>query len=252
MITYEYPFNERIRTWLRLEHLYDRHAALAARTEALDHHFALVTLFEILDVSTRPDLKSEIMRELDKHKHQLNAYRGNPGIAETVLEDTLHNIENCFTRLEKMTGKIGSSLTDNDWLTALRSRIGIPAGTCAFDLPAYFAWQHGTNQDRQHDLQQWMAPLLPIGESVKLLLALLRSTGQTQKMFAKAGQFQQNLPQGRTFQLLRLQLDPQALAIPEISANRLIVTVRMMQQDANGHVVTKTDSDTDFQLTLCA
>ena len=136
-------------------------------------------------------------------------------------------------------------------MTTIRSRINIPGGTCEFDLPAYHAWQHTPAQDRQNDLQRWIGYLLPICESIKLLLTLLRSTGQPQKITAQNGMFQHNLPQGRTFQLLRLQIDPEQRAIPEISANRLIVTVRMMQQDAQWHITPKA-VDTDFQLTLCA
>ena len=74
MILYEYPFNERIRTWLRLERLFDRFAQVQARSEVIDHHFALVTLFEILDVAGRPDLKPETMRDLDKQIQLLNSY----------------------------------------------------------------------------------------------------------------------------------------------------------------------------------
>ncbi|MGL4807482.1 MAG: cell division protein ZapD, partial [Giesbergeria sp.] len=39
MILYEYPFNERIRTYLRLEHLFRRLGELIPRTHPLDHHF---------------------------------------------------------------------------------------------------------------------------------------------------------------------------------------------------------------------
>ena len=251
MILYEYPFNERIRAWLRLEHLFDRYQELCARTQAVDHHFALATLFEILDVICRPDLKSEIMRDLDRQKNLLNTYRGNPAVAEQALDEMLHNIEANFARLAGMEGKVGHELIENDWLTTIRSRINIPGGTCEFDLPAYHAWQHTPPPDRQNDLQRWLGCLLPICKSIKLLLALLRSTGQPQKMMATKGMFQHNLPQGRTFQLLRLHIAPEQLAIPEISANRLIVTIRMMQQDTQGHIAPKA-VDTDFQLTLCA
>ena len=70
-------------------------------------------------------------------------------------------------------------------------------------------------------------------------------------MTAQNGQFQQNLPQSRTFQLLRLYINPETAVIPEISANRLIVTIRMMQQDEEEHLVPMA-KHTDFQLTLCA
>ena len=250
MILYEYPFNERIRTWLRLERLFDRFTRLQQRSEPIDNHFALVTLFEILDVVSRPDLKPEIMRDLDRQKQRLSSYQGNPAIAEAPLLQTLNDVQNCFLQLEQLDGKIGHSLTENDWLTAIRSRISIPGGTCEFDLPAYHAWQHKPAQVRQENLQQWMAHLLPLGNSIKLLLLLLRGTGQPSKMTAQAGNFQQNLPQNRTFQLLRLQMDAESALIPEISANRLIVTIRMMQQEAQGHLVPYQEN-AEFQLTLC-
>ena len=81
LILYEYPFNESIRTMLRLEQLFDRLGQLMERESALDHHFALVTLFEIMDVASRADLKSDVLKELERHKAQLNSYRGNPAIA---------------------------------------------------------------------------------------------------------------------------------------------------------------------------
>jgi cell division protein ZapD len=39
----------------------------------------------------------------------------------------------------------------------IRSRICIPGGTCEFDLPSYYAWQHKTGVSRQADLNlQWI------------------------------------------------------------------------------------------------
>ena len=64
MVLYEYPFNEGIRTMLRLEHLFDRLGQLIQRETPVDHHFALATLFEIMDVASRADLKSDLLKEL--------------------------------------------------------------------------------------------------------------------------------------------------------------------------------------------
>ena len=50
MITYEYPINEKMRTCLRVERLIDRLTALQAGTSEHDHHFALQTLFELMDM----------------------------------------------------------------------------------------------------------------------------------------------------------------------------------------------------------
>jgi len=157
VILYEYPFNERIRTYLRLEHLFLRLGALLAREEPLDHHFALTTIFEVMDVGARADLKSDVLKDLEKQKHTLNSYRGNPFIAESVLDKVIGQIEACFEALNSQSGKAGQSLTENDWLMSIRSRIGIPGGTCEFDLPGYFAWQHRSASLRQNDLHRWSA-----------------------------------------------------------------------------------------------
>ncbi|MCK7499387.1 MAG: cell division protein ZapD [Comamonadaceae bacterium] len=47
---------------LRLEHLFDRLGQLVARDAPVDHHFALATLFEIMDVASRADLKSDLLQ----------------------------------------------------------------------------------------------------------------------------------------------------------------------------------------------
>ncbi len=142
MILYEYPFNERLRTYLRLEQLFRRLGELIPRAHPLDHHYALVTMFEIMDVAARADLKSDVLKDIEKHKHQLDGYRGNPSISEAALDAVIAQLDRCFAALNSQSGKAGHALTENDWLMSIRSRVGIPGGTCGFDLPAYYAWQH--------------------------------------------------------------------------------------------------------------
>jgi len=251
VILYEYPFNERIRTYLRLEHLFLRLAELMGRASPLDHHYALTTIFEVMDVGARADLKSDVLKDLDKQKQTLNGYRGNPAISEAVLDKVIAQLDGCFTALNALTGKAGQSLTENDWLMSIRSRVGIPGGTCEFDLPAYYAWQHRSADSRQQDLQRWASTLAPLAESIHLLLKMLRDSGAPQKVMAIGGQFQQNLPQGRTFQLLRLALEPELQVIPEISGNRLMVSIRLMRHDADDRLHA-CGQDTAFELTLCS
>ncbi len=251
VILYEYPINERIRTYLRLEHLFLRLAELVSRESALDHHYALTTLFEVMDVGARADLKSDVLKDLDRQKHILDGYRGNPAIAENVLDDVISRLDHCFLALNTLPGKAGQSLTENDWLMSIRSRVGIPGGTCEFDLPAYYAWQHKTSDQRRSDLMQWVATLAPLAESIHVLLQLLRDSGAPQKVIANGGKHQQNLPQGRAFQLLRLALDPALGLVPEISGNRLMVSIRLMRQgdDDRLHAC---HEDAAFEIALCS
>ena len=252
VIVYEYPFNERIRTYLRLEHLLGRLVELSAREHPVDHHFAIQTIFEIMDVAARSDLKSDILKDLERHKQTCNSYRGNPAISESALDQLMIQLERCFTALHEAPGKAGQALTENEWLMAIRSRISIPGGTCEFDLPAYHDWQHRPASFRQQDLARWSQELAGLSESVHLLLRLLRESGVPQKVMASGGHYQQNLPQGRTFQLLRLRLAPDLGLIPEISGNRLLFSVRLLRQGDNGRLHLCADQSTPLELTLCA
>jgi cell division protein ZapD len=251
LVLYEYPFNEGIRTMLRLEHLFDRLGILMARDAPVDHHFALATVFEIMDVASRADLKSDLLKELERHKGQLQAYRGNPNISEAALDDIVGRIDHTFTGLNQLPGKAGQALTTNDWLMSIRSRISIPGGTCEFDLPGYFAWQQHDAPRRRADLSRWASSLMPLAEALHVLLGLLRDSGARQKVVAPGGQFQQSLPQGRSYHLMRVRLDASGGIVPEISGHRLMVMVRMMLADADGRL-RPSANDTEFELTLCS
>jgi cell division protein ZapD len=250
VILYEYPFNERIRTYLRLEHLFRRLGELIPRSHPLDHHYALATIFEVMDVAARADLKSDVLKDLERQKHALAAYRGNPAISEQALDEVIRQIEACFTAVNGTPGKAGQPLTENEWLMSIRSRAGIPGGTCEFDLPGYYAWQHLPAEERRADLERWAGTLAPLAESIHLLLKMLRDSGMPQKVIASGGQLQQTLPQGRTFQLLRLRIDPSLGVVPEISGNRLIVSVRLMRQHSER--MQASSDNTPFELTLCS
>jgi cell division protein ZapD len=251
LILYEYPFNESIRTMLRLEHLFDRLGQLIARDTAVDHHYALATIFEIMDVGSRADLKSDLLKELEKHKQQLVGYRGNPSISEAVLDDVIGRIDGAFARLNNVSGKAGVALASNEWLMSIRSRISIPGGTCEFDLPAYYAWQKIEPARRRNDLLNWVGSLMPLAEALQVLLGLLRDSGAPHKVAAVGGQYSQSLPAGRVYQLMRVRLDQSLQLVPEISGHRLMVLIRLMRQEQDGRLK-PTTGDTTFELTLCA
>lgn len=250
MILYEYPLNERVRTLLRLERLFSRLGQLHAKPDATDHHYALLTAFEIVEVSSRADLKTDLLKDLEKQRATLNAFRGNPQISEEVLGKVIAEVETAFNALNTQSGKAGQSLLDNEWLMALRSRASIPGGTYEFDLPSYHAWQHLPEQSRRRDLDRWLSPLSPLYSAVALLLRLIRESGSMQKVMAQAGLFQQNLG-NRTYQILRLKVDPALGLIPEMTGHRLMVSVRFMQPDED-YRMKATTQDVPFEMTLCA
>ncbi len=242
---------------LRLEHLFDRLGQLVSRDAPVDHHFALATIFEIMDVASRADLKSDLLKELERHRSQLQSYRGHPGISEAALDAVTSRIDAAFSGLNALQGKAGQVLASNDWLMSIRSRINIPGGTCEFDLPAYYAWQQHAPESRRADLQGWMATLTPLAQALQVLLGLLRDSGTPQRVVAVGGQYQQSLQnapnghQNKVFQLLRVRVDSALGLVPEITGHRLMVSVRFMKPDAERRL-RNAGTDATFELSLCA
>jgi cell division protein ZapD len=249
VIVYEYPLNERVRTLLRLESLFARVAFYLARVEPLEHHAALVTIFEILEVAGRADLKSDLLQELERQKQVLSSFRDNPEIAQDVLTRVLADIEQASQALFSMTGKIGQYLRENEWLMGIKQRTGIPGGACEFDLPSYHYWMHRDSAARLADLNGWVNPLFPIRDGSAIVLRLLREGGKPTTQIAHQGAFSQMLG-GKVAQMVRIKLPREAQCIPEISANKYALNVRFTTfgGDPRPRVV---DGDVEFELTFC-
>src|SRR4029077_9016403 len=81
VISYEYPLGERVRTLLRLEDLFERVDYFLHKNDPQEHHIALLSIFEILEVSGRADLKSDLLQELERQKQALEALRDNPEVS---------------------------------------------------------------------------------------------------------------------------------------------------------------------------
>ncbi|SHF73496.1 cell division protein ZapD [Lampropedia hyalina DSM 16112] len=233
MILYEYPFNERIRVYLRLEYLLQRLQLLLERSNPIDHHYALQTLFETAEVAARADLKAGLFKDLERHKSILQPYLDNPEADQAVLERIIGKIDACVDGLTAMPGKPGQEILDNEWLTAVRNRMAISGGTGTFDLPFYHYWQNLAATTRLQNLEEWTSSLVVLADTVFLLLKLVRDSGNTRRVAAHNGQFQQNLPANRNFQLLRLWLQPGIAVVPEISVNQLLVSVRFLEPRDN-------------------
>jgi cell division protein ZapD len=249
LVLYEYPFSEGIRTMLRLEHLFDRLGQLVARDAPVDHHFALATLFEIMDVASRADLKSDLLQELDRQRTFLDALRANPAISEEKLDHILTEIDRAFTNLHGLSGKTGQNLRENEWLMAIKQRAGIPGGTSEFDLPSYHYWMHRPVEARRADLMAWIRPIDPGHAALSIVLRVLRESGRTVSLVATQGVFQQG-PGDKPAQMLRLSI-PEALAcVPEISANKYALNIRFLVPEG----VQKSrvfEHDVAFDLSFC-
>jgi cell division protein ZapD len=249
VIQYEFPLNEKIRTLLRLEDLLLRMAHFLGHNLSMDHHAALLTLFEILEVSSRADLKSELLQELDRQKRTLFLLHSNPSISTDALDALLEKIEFAAAKILTMTGKTGQHLRENEWLMGIKQRAVMPGGTCEFDLPSYHYWLKQDAPSRRGDLQAWLSPFMPLQDGLEIVLHLLRESGKSHHFIAHKGTFQQ-MQGGRSAQLLRVNLSKSHACIPEVGANKYAINIRFISANY-APKSTLFDQDVPFDLTFC-
>lgn len=250
MIRYEHPLNERIRTLMRLEDLYQRVQFFATQSASPDHHAALLALFEITDVAARADLKTDLLQELERQRQLLTPLRSNPAIEPLALEELLDEIDRVSAGLLAQSGKVGQHLRDNEWLMTIKQRAAIPGGVCEFDLPAYHYWLNADPELRRNDLAGWLEPFLPIHDGLTIILRLLRDNGRAGRHTAYRGVFQLMLTTSKVAQLLRLSIGRDLPCVPEVSANKYALNIRFIGVTGmdRGSVY---DHDVDFELVFC-
>lgn len=250
MISYEYPLTEKIRTLLRIEDLFSRMSHFVELDQHDDHHAAMSTLFEILEVVCRAELKSELLQELERQKRALTNLHNNPAISENALSALLSEIDEVSVALLAMSGKVGQHLKDNEWLMSIKQRTAIPGGTCEFDLPSYHFWLHQDANMRRENLYAWLNPLRPIDAAAQIILKLLRESGKVFSFTAAKGTFQQ-MQGGRVAHMLRVSLDDKLACIPEVGANKYAINIRFIVANYSPKSSLFAD-DVSFELTFCS
>lgn len=248
MITYEYPFNELVRSLLRLEYLFDRFNYYVEKDDARDMHQAISIIFDLGEITARADLKSSLMKELDRQRNSLESLKNQNGVDQSILDRTIHEMNVIWSKINSTIGKPNALITDSDWLNAVRTRLSVPGGTSPIDLPSYHAWQFISAATRRASLKSYVAPLLPWSEASHIFLRLLRESCQENTMMAPNGAYQQMLS-GKTYQLMRIHVEDPSI-ISEISANKYMLWVRFMESDG----VSKPKSlakDHEFKMSLC-
>jgi cell division protein ZapD len=226
--SYEFPFNERIRTLLRLEDLFSKVLLNLQSEHSSHHHNAMVSFFQILDIIDRTDLKAELLQELDKQKVVMSSLLNNPKIDVSILQPILENILQVSAKLRSIHTRVGQSLRENEWLMAIKQRAIIPGGLCEFDLPAYHYWLDSPVHHRREDLKSWLDHVTPLYDALSIILSIVRGSGSPSANIAINGAFQQMLGGAKPAQMLQIKLDDDIQCYPEISANKYAMNIRFM------------------------
>ena len=247
---FEHPLNEKCRTWLRLSHLFEQFEFHLPHIEEWHARSAMTALLDIANVLSRADIKSELLKELDRYKQSLSRMAGSPGVDTDRLEHILQDLHQTCQGVRDIVGQLGQPLRSNEFLNSIVQRSSIAGGSFDFDLPQYHHWLRMPQQERSLQLDDWRHEVSPVQNAVELLLTLIRNSAVPSQEIAPHGFYQKSLPGNVIAQLLRVGIPSTSGIYAEISGGKHRFSIRFMDCRDWQHP-SQADHDVPFTLSTC-
>ena len=249
---YEQPLNEKVRSFLRLEKLFQQYNFNLKHGSDWNNRVAIDSILELLAYTTRSDIKLEVLKELERQHTRLERLSKRPQIDQSQLTSILKNINKRMGDLQAMSGQLGQDTKNNELLTAIAQKNSVPGSICDFDLPALKHWLSKPKDIRQQHIEKWFQPFGHLDRSVQLILDILRHSSENTDEVAQNGFFQKTLDTNQAIQLLRISIPKDGECYPEISAGKHRFSVRFMKNDDPSLRPEQCKDDVEFKMMMCA
>lgn len=250
-LIFEQPLNEHVRTFLRLEHLFNQfHQHIDHQTD-WDSHSAVKAILDILSMLGRGDIKRETIKELERQNANLQSFVEIPGVNHNRLTDIISEQKTCLQELHNIGGSIGHELQQHELLNAIRQRLSMPGGLCEFDLPVYAHWLNQPYDIRTQVMKEWFAPFATLNNAINLILQVIRDSTDAIDETAVDGFFQMNLDSSQPCLMIRVILPSDTTVFPEISAGKQRFTIRFLKAGDLAHRPEQYKNNVDFKLSCC-
>jgi cell division protein ZapD len=250
-LIFEHPLSERIRTFLRLDFLYNQALYHNEIASPWGSRAAMASLIDLLAITTRGDVRADVLKELESHLGALSEFRANPGVDGQRLKTVMSNLMRLRADLLGAGSAFLQPLRDSEFLNAIKLRSAIPGGTCEFDLPDYYFWLAQPAEARLRTFNQWLGLLRPLCDAIAELLWLTRQNGRVRQEIAAGGSFNITFERDHPLQLLRIELPAAAGLYPEISGSHHRCSVRFLRWQGLATRATQTPDDIAFTLVCC-
>ncbi|GAB5380907.1 MAG: cell division protein ZapD [Aliiglaciecola sp.] len=245
---YEFPLNEKVRTYLRLEQLF---LQIEQCTEAeTNWHFIsfFEALFTLLDLLERLDIRNDVLKDIEVHEKNLVFWSQHPKIDSEALQAALQKILRLRDQL-KHSKKVGANLKEDKFLASIRQRFSIPGGTCSFDLPNLHYWINQPLETVRQDIVGWLQEFELIREAIEITLSFLRERGRFASTLAKNG-FYQGVADDKN-ELIRVKSPIDKGFYPMLSGNKYRYAIRFMLFTPDEHGSNQVNEDIEFHLASC-
>lgn len=227
-IVYEHPLHERIRMLIRMESLFKLIDTLLQDKSPWATQVVLATAGDLLGILQRGDVKSELLKELDRHAQTFTRWLAHEEADVPRLEEYLEKLRLLTDAIHAMNGPFGAEIKRNEFVNSVIQRCAIPGGTCSFDLPLLHHFLARPAEERIDFLLTWLEDFRLLREATVLILELTRNSAFRRTIEVENGVFNQILEKGHPVQLVQVQLPAGSPVYPEISGNKLQFTIRFM------------------------
>lgn len=225
-IIYEQPLNEVIRVCLRLEHIFQQIDSQLADPSLGGTRNVISFIINALHLLDRPDLKAKLAKELTHHHANLMRYGHLPEVDTEKFRSLTTQLDELSRNLIDSNGKIGHRLRDVELLNNLRLQLASPGGGCSFDLPVFHYWLQLPAEARKATIQDWLSDFTQIRTASSLVLDLMRKNAKLDEKNAVHGFYQELLDPQSNMRMIRIGINPNVTAYPEISVGRHFLSVR--------------------------
>lgn len=248
---YEFPLNERTRNFMRLENHFTQLKYFAQNNNLWDSQTCLFVLVDLLNIIERQDLRSEVIKELDRNIASLNSLAAAPGVDQQRLQLTLDQLHTQLHAIQNTRGKIGSELRNNDIINSVRQRLASASTLCSFEVPSFYYWLNQEPAQRHAELQTWLQHVRVLEDAVILNNNLLRQSNEFRPYQAQAGFFQQTMQAQNPCQMVRVSLPDSATYFPEASGSKHRISIRFLHHESLNQRPIQVDKDVEFALSCC-
>lgn len=249
---YEQPLSERMRLFMRLESMFLQMRLFHKADEYYSIQLFLDALFDVLDFLHRYEIRSEILKELQRVRTAILRDTLQPTGAFTSQTDMEIAIEQALLAVHEINLNPISALRENELFNSLRQRNFNQSGNCLFEVPAYQFWLAQNTNRTNPFLVECYALFTPIADSIGLILNMVRQSTDMTEEYTEDGMFLKTLDKDKRNQILRVHLTPSDKVFPRISGDNHRFAIRFMEQAAPQTRATQTQQPVHFSLQVCA
>ena len=241
MVNYEFPLNEKIRRFLRIEEIFLKIDYQQKNHNSFSEYGLFMLLFDLMTTASRSDLKVELLQTLDavqiKLKNKRNSVKNNKSIIK---------ISTAKKNLEKSIIQPGFYFGNDRLIQEVKARNDSPFGIVSTDFPELRYWLEIESKDiRKKYFYEKFSPFNPIKDAIKLILTIIKDEAVFKKVETDKGLYQIKLNPSLKNDLITIQLLSGSKFFPHISSNKYAINIQF-----NDHKNIKIDKKIKFRLAI--